>query len=217
MEKFEEKIQAFWDKTQNVYTEFTKKGGVAENTDYYVFQTKYYHNPDLMIIGINHGGDGTGGGNWLSPKDGNNMYLSTDCDWFKQVQQIFGYPKNKFLKSYLENAVGTNRFFINTGSVEKLNKEIIQNRECTELIRDLVNNIIQPKKIIALGVAPFDTFRKANTVALKEFGSIQLKYANRNNTPICFIPNPSKMNQKYFNSDEKNKDWQKAIEWFLKL
>ncbi len=217
MNDFENKIQVFWEKTQKVYNVFTQKGGVAENTDYYVFQTQYYHNPKLMIIGINPGGNGKSSRRWLFPKNKENMYLSADSEWFKNLQKIFGYPNNEFLKNYLENAVGTNRFFINTGNAKELNKEIKKSTECTKLIRDLVNNIIQPEKIIALGTDPFCTFRKAKSVQIKEFGKLKFKYSNLDDIPICFIPNPSKINQSYFNTDEKNKEWQKAIEWFLKI
>jgi len=61
MNNFEVKLAEFWKKVQKEYSELIKIGGVAEKRDFYVFQTGYHHNPNLMIVGENPGGDGISG------------------------------------------------------------------------------------------------------------------------------------------------------------
>lgn len=213
MNKFEEKVQTFWRKVQLEYAGFVKEGGVAEKRDYYVFQTGYHHNPDLMIVGINPGGDRKNGDYWLCTEDSYNSYVKGDHAWFQTLRNIFGYPQNTVLKPYFENCVGTNKVFINTGSIEKLPKDV--DSTSTKLIRELVRDIIQPKHIIALGKAPFDSLQVSD-LKVKKFGSVNLKYGYSQGTPICFIPNPSPINSKY-NNERTYTDWQEAIEWFMKL
>ncbi|NMA73240.1 MAG: hypothetical protein GX963_03580 [Bacteroidales bacterium] len=211
--EFRERIQSYWEKVQSIYDEFVKSGGILEERDYYVFQTPYYFNPDLMIIGINPGGDGKNGSKWLAPKDNFNPYISSNQDWFVRLQNIFGYPENLKLKEIYETTVGTNKVFINTGNEDKIVMEL--NAPSTKLIREMVCQIIQPKHIVALGRDTFYSLQ-VKDIEIKKFGLVNLKIGKlkENNTPVCFIPNPSKRNNRYF-TEASFADWQKALEWFL--
>jgi len=207
----EEKVKNFYEKVQNEYSVLVKKGGLMENRDYYLFQTSYYHAPDLMIIGINPGGDSAEGNSWISTKNGDNMYVIGEHTWFQTIRNIFGYPHNQLLKSYFENCVGSNKVFINTGSVKKIpNSDVLG----PKLIRELVSDIIQPKHIVALGKDVFASLSNRKP-QFKTFGSVNLLYSYRDNIPICFVCNPSKINAKFFNTKEQLADWQRALEWFL--
>lgn len=213
MENFEVKVQSFWTKVQDQYAELVCKGGIVENRDFYVFQTDYHFSPDLMIVGINPGGDGISGASWLCPAYNANMYISGNDKWFQTLRNIFGYPQNEFLKSSLENCVGSNRVFINTGNQSKIpltNKDILG----PKLIRELVSEIIQPKHIVTLGRDVFYTLKTEKDQS-KKIGGINFKYSYSNGIPICFIPNPSPRNGKYFNHEELINDWQKSLEWFI--
>ena len=55
--EFEQKVADFWRDVQAECDPIQKElGGLT----YYVFQTKYRFNPDLMIVGMNPGGGFTG-------------------------------------------------------------------------------------------------------------------------------------------------------------
>jgi uracil-DNA glycosylase len=214
MNDFEVNLTSFWKKVQTEYSELVKVGGVAENRDFYLFQTGYHHNPDLMIVGINPGGDGLSGKHWLCPENNLNMYITGSHDWFKTVRSIFGYPQNEILKPVLENSMGSNKVFINTGYQNKNPKSELSTFG-PDLIRELVK-IVQPEHIIALGVDVFYSLRTGK-VDSKKFGKVYLKHGFSNGKPICFIPNPSSRNRKYFNNEELLHNWQEAIEWFIML
>jgi hypothetical protein len=211
--EFEEKIQAFWEKVQAEYADLVKEDGIFPKTNYYVFQTKPSFNPDLMIVGINPGGNGYTGDYWLSPANGENLYVLDAHPWFERLRHIFGYPQNVTLKPFLENCVGSNSVFINTGNASQIPKNIPALGP--NLIRELVSDIIKPNYILTLGNDTFYGLRNGK-VAFQEFGQIKLKYSYRNGTPVCYIPNPSRINSRYFNNG-KIEDWQKALEWFFTL
>jgi len=206
-----EKINDYWKNVQAQYDELTKPGGIAEKRDYYIFQTPYYYNPDLMIVGINPGGDNSNGNKWIYPPDSQNMYVTGEHQWFQTLRNIFGYPNNEVLKPFFENCVGSNKVYINTGSVKKIpNSNILG----PSLIRELVSDIIHPKHIVALGKDTFCSLsnRKAS---FKTFGRVNLMHSFRDNIPICYVCNPSRQNARFFNQQELIDDWQKALEWFL--
>ena len=212
-QEFEEKIKAFWKKVQEVYEPFVCKGGLAENHDYYVFQTPVKYAPELMLVGINPGGDGKNNVHWLDPEQ--NLYTTDQQLWFNTVRRIFGYPNNKKLSTVLENCVGTNKCFINTGNEKKLVGEL--NAPSTLLIRELANDIICPKHIIALGNTPYYTLRKRDCET-KQFGTIHLHYGyTEKNIPIARLYNPSRINVNRYYTDKFCQDWQAAIEWFMIL
>lgn len=212
-QEFEEKIKAFWKKVQKVYEPFVCKGGLAENHDYYVFQTPVKYAPELMLVGINPGGDGKNNVHWLDSEQ--NLYTTDQQLWFNTVRRIFGYPDNKKLSAVLENCVGTNKCFVNTGNEQKLANEL--NAPSTQLIRKLTNEIICPKHIIALGNTPYYTLSKRDCET-KQFGSVYLRYGyTENNIPIARIFNPSRINVNRYYTDKLCPDWQAAIEWFMTL
>lgn len=212
--ELEEKIMKFWDKVTKEYDILLNSGVIAQNTNYNVFQTPYSYPsiiPDLMIIGINPRGCSESGCKWLTPQDGKNLYISGEDTWFQTLRNIFGFPHNEILKPYLENCVGSNKVFINTSCVKRLPKSKILG---PSLIRELVSKIIQPKHIVSLGKDVFSSL-KNREVKSKEFGNIKLLYSQRDDIPICYIPNPSRINAKYFNQKDKLDSWQEALEWFL--
>lgn len=207
----ENKVLDFWNKVNNEYFDLIKVGGIAEKRDFYIFQTSYRHNPDLMIVGINPGGDNLNGECWIFPKNGQNMYLVGEHQWFKTLRNIFGYPENEILKPFFENCVGSNKVFLNTGNIRKIpNSNLLG----PNLIRELVSDIIQPKHIVALGKDAFCSLsnRKAS---IKTFGRVNLLHSYRDSIPICYVCNPSRQNARFFNQKELLDDWQSALEWFL--
>lgn len=207
-EEFEGLIQAYWVKVQKQYAPYVVEGGVLANRDYYVFQTEYTYQPKLMIVGVNPGGNGMGHGGWLS--QGINSYTKGEHTWFQTLRKAFGYPNNKKLSAILETCVGSNKYFVNTGSEKDVPKDI--KAMSTLLIRELID-IISPKHVITLGVDVFCTI-KNKPEKIKEFGSTKFKYSERNGTPVGYIPNPSQMNQQYF-TQQKINEWNEALEWFL--
>lgn len=207
-ESFEEQIQAYWKKVQELYAPYVAEGGLLENRDYYVFQTEYRYQPELMIVGVNPGGNGTESGNWLS--QGSNSYTMVEHTWFETVRNIFNYPDDQELAVILDSCVGSNKCFVNTGNQEDLPKEI--NRMSTLLIRELVG-IVKPKHILTLGSDVFCTLKNIRENVI-QFGSTQFKYSKFNETPVAYIPNPSRRNQVFF-TPEKIKEWNDALRWFL--
>lgn len=209
--EFEEKIQAFWKKVQAEYADLVKEDGIFAKKNYYVFQTNYSFHPDLMIVGINPGGNYEGGC-WLT--QGDNTYVLGTHSWFEGVRNIFGYPQNATLKPFLENCVGSNSIFINTGNASQIPKNVPALGP--NLIRELVSDIIQPNYILTLGSDIFYGLRNGKE-SFKEFGQIKLKYSYRNGIPICYIPNPSRRSRNRYFNNGKIEDWQKALEWFFTL
>ena len=72
-ENFEELIQAYREKVQQQYSPFVAESSILACRDYYVFQTEYKYQPELMIVVLNPGGNGTGHGGWLA--QGKNSYI----------------------------------------------------------------------------------------------------------------------------------------------
>jgi hypothetical protein len=50
---FETKINAFWNKVIQRYDLYLEQFAENERQDYYVFQTEFRENPEVMIVGIN--------------------------------------------------------------------------------------------------------------------------------------------------------------------
>lgn len=207
-ESFEEQIQAYWKKVQEQYAPYVAEGGPLENRDYYVFQTAYRYQPELMIVGVNPGGNGIGAGRWLT--QGSNSYTTGCHPWFDTLRSIFNYPDDEKLAVVLDNCVGSNKCFVNTGNQKDLPKEI--NRMSTCLIRELVD-IVKPKHILTLGSDVFCTLKNKPEKVI-EFSSTKFKHSKFNETPVAYIPNPSRINQGSF-SPEKIKEWNDALRWFL--
>ena len=165
MVNFNAQIQEFWNEVQEIYDPIQKE----TNLTYYVFQTSYGQkpNPDLMIIGINPAG-GYGNEKFLVNKMAEhgkfkNMYIdwmyneksdASENEWFNTLCSVFNYPKNPEMKKLLENAVGTNCFYVNTKTVKSLNKQYdvkYLTSVSKSLVRKLIG-IIQPKKILTLEI-----------------------------------------------------------------
>ena len=207
-EEFEELVKAYWEKVQQQYAPYVAEGGILANHDYYVFQTKYKYQPDLMIVGVNPGGNGSGHDGWLT--QGINSYTEGAPPWFQTLRNAFDYPNNKELAVMLDTCVGSNKYFVNTGSEKDVPKEI--QSMATLLIRELVD-IVRPKHVLTLGYDVFCTI-KNRPEQVKEFDMIKFKYSNRNGIPVGYIPNPSRINQACY-TPEKLQGWNNALEWFL--
>ncbi len=182
---------------------------------YYVFQTPYRFQPELLIVGINPGGD---------YKD--VPFLKREKNWYTEktreprsfndiICSVFGYGKNDKLFNLLENAVGTNRIFFNSGSVEKLKRKGTANemiRKCVKIADNLVDNFIQPKRIVCLGVPPFDGTKNKEKQIEQPIAGLALKKSYRGEIPVYFIPNPSRLNINRYYSPEQIAQYQHYFE-----
>ena len=231
MNTFEVQMQAFWAEVQEVYNKVDRK-----NYTYYMFQTDYYENPDLMIVGINPGG-GTEGNpdSILQHCEGYNNYIEGDSLWCTRVRELFDYENDEYLSNVLRNCVGTNRCFINTPNkntleeIYKLNSEEIFDsaysnksipfKNKTGELLDVLINIIRPKHILTFGNNEFKHVtgnkRVYNAIGSRGMKIGCSKYENIK-IPVGYIPNPSGINNKYFSAD-KIKEWPKTITEFMKL
>lgn len=213
--EFEEKIKDFWDKTVvKEYNKLAARGIISDKVDYYMLQTPPRYAPDLMIVGINPGGKVHSGNRWSWPKKDANLYTTDGGYWFNTVRKIFGYPNNEKLKSVLDNCVGSNVYFINTPSQRDIPAEL---KAASDLIVELIN-LVNPKHIIGFGDMPYRTLRKRDKKP-ERFGSILLTHGEtQNGIPIARVYNPSKINEIHGRfTEERCRDWQAAIEWFMTL
>ncbi len=222
MENFNAKILEFWTEVQEIYDPIQKE----TDLNYYVFQTSIRYNPDLMIIGINPGGEFSSEKNLVNKmaEQGKfkNMYIDwmytetpnkTDNEWFNTLCSIFDYPNNPAMKRVLENAVGTNCFYINTGSVQSLNKQY-DTKNLYLQSRSLVNkliDIIQPKKILTLGEIPFKCIKGSKQKPVPVNDKNNIKSAFHGNIPVYNIPNPSRIHKNTYYAGEKLIDFQKGL------
>ena len=154
--------------------------------------------PDLLIIGINPGGDFNDGIPFLEREI--NWYTKGEKHSFNETLcKVFGYGKNDKLFDLLDNAVGTNMVFFNTGSVKKLKENKLNGEmrsKCVKIVRNLVDNFIQAKRILCLGVPPFYEMKNTSQI---EYPIKGVRKSYRGNIPVYYIPNPSQLriNQDY--------------------
>ncbi len=226
MVNFNEQILEYWAEVQQIYDPIQKETDLS----YYVFQTSFKFKPDLMIIGINPGGE-FGNEKYLVNKIAEkgkfkNMYIDwmysekpnkAENEWFDTLCSIFDYPNNPEMKKVLENTVGTNCFYINTGSVKSLNKQFDAKNlslESKRLIKKLIN-IIQPKKILTLGEIPFNCVKdsKVILVAVNPINNIKSSFCG--NIPVYNILNPSRINKNQYYRGQKLIDYQNGLEKLL--
>ena len=230
MNTFEEQMQTFWMEVQEIYNNIDRK-----NYTYYMFQTDYRENPDLMIVGINPGGETNGNPNpILEHCEDYNNYTDGDSLWCSRIRELFDFGNDEYLSNILRNCVGTNRCYINTpnkdileeiykSNSEKIfdsihsNKLIPFKNKAGELLFTLID-IIKPKHILTLGSDVFSHLVGAKHV--NTIGSCEMKigYPKCGNSkiPVGYIPNPSGINNKYF-SATKMKEWPKTITEFMNL
>jgi uracil-DNA glycosylase len=229
MVNFNSQILEFWNDVQQVYDPIQNETGLT----FYVFQTSYGHepNPDLMIIGINPAGE-YGNEKFLVNKmveqgKFKNMYIDwmykeevneAENEWFNTLCSVFDYPKNPEMKKILENAVGTNCFYINTGSVESLNKQYDAKKlslESKKLVKKLIQ-IIKPKKILTLGETPFNSVKdsKVELIAVNDKNNIKSSFCG--NIPVYNIPNPSRIHKNQYYTGQKLIDYQNGLAKLLR-
>jgi len=199
-------IHLYWE--NEIKPQLDPLHNASGNLLYYVFQTPYRFQPELLIVGINPGGDYEG-----------VPFLERETNWYTEGKRnaeqkysfnetlcaVFGYGKNDKLFSLLENAVGMNMIFFNTGSVEKLNKNSLSKEmesKCVKIARNLVDNFIQPKRILCIGVPPFYGMKNTREITYP-IKDVAIKKSYRGNTPVYYIPNPSRLNiNKYYKGDK---------------
>lgn len=211
---FQLKLETFGAKVHEVYDPLVGQGGTAENVDYYVFQTTPHEEPELLVMGINPGGNGKNGVQAAtgSADTNYNAYFDDNAhQWFQTLRRIFGTP---MLTQQLRNCVGTNSCFLNTGSRKNLpqNKEF--QRNAVRLARELVDDVIRPKRIVALGVDVFYMLQPKD-VKVKAFGNVQFKYGHRDDMLVGLVYNPSRRNVNRYFTEKQLGGWQKALEWFM--
>ena len=218
MSTFQEKIDRFWEKTQELYDPIQKK---YNGLSYYVFQAPPSENPKLMIIGLNPGGNDS---DIKMLQQEGNAYTEMKAEWFETLRKVFDYPNNPELKEILDKCVGTNRFFFNTGSqsgLEKIKAEVVSNgvkfaNASGDLLNELVD-IIKPEYIIA---AHSDTFNHIGKYNKQTFnGKTMIGYTKpEGGIPVLKIINFSKrMRDKHYNTEEEVKAWTKTIIEFLNM
>jgi uracil-DNA glycosylase len=215
-------IQKYWE--SEIKPQLNPLHNAAGNLLYYVFQTSYHFQPELLIVGINPGGDYDGEPflaretNWYTDckrdEKYNHSFNRTLCD-------VFGYGKNDKLFDLLENAVGTNMTFFNTGSVEKLNNNPLKNdmiRKCASIVKHLIDEYIQPKRIVCIGRDSFNALRNGERVEQIKLANVNIDKSHRNNIPLYYIPNPSRINLgRYFSETQKTQYQQYFEQEFLNL
>lgn len=213
MNTFDTQINSYWENVQKIYSPLQEK---YDNRCYYLFQTKSYgFNPDLMIVGLNPGGNYQGAGKISQDK---NAYVEIDAPWFNTLRRVFDYPNNEFLKTILEYCVGTNRYLLNTGNQGGLGnivKEMVGDKSFAnvagELLDELVE-IIKPKHIIAVHKDVYNHLAKCDK---QEFSGTNAGYT-RSGIPVLYVPNFSGRNKSRYYSEDKLKGWTDAIEKFLR-
>lgn len=206
-------IQMYWE--NEIKPQLDPLHNTTGNLLYYVFQTPYRFQPELLIVGINPGGDFEG-----------VPFLDRETNWYTEGKRnekqkhsfnetlcaVFGYGKNDELFNLLENAVGTNMIFFNTGSVEKLNNNALSNEmrsKCVKIVKNLVDNFIQPKRILCLGVPPFDGMRESSPI---EYPVNGIRKSYRGEIPVYYIPNPSRLNINRLYKPEQIAQYQQYFE-----
>ncbi len=227
-QQFKKALDIYWKKVQDIYNPYASQS-IEDGKPllYYVFQTDIRYEPDLMIVGINPGDSCHDYPYLLRKKDGrvSNYYLSPKNEkgkqgvaWAQRLQSVFDYKPEKTNNSYLsqifENCVGTNKIFINTRRENGCAafKNIHSNAKT--LLEELIQ-IVNPKHIIALGLSPFNTL-KQEPVKWPKNPCQNFRCSKHNGIPLAYIPNPSGLCSRYYNTDEKVKCWQETMEKFLR-
>ncbi len=214
MNDFKQRLETFGAKVHEIYDPLVGPGGIAENLDYYVFQTAVRPEPELLVMGINPGGDvkkGIRNATGTTDSTHNAYFDDREHSWFRTLRRIFGTP---MLTQQLHNCVGTNNYYINTGDVKKLPEDKDFKRNAVMLSRELVDDVIRPKRIVALGRNVFCMLNHG-PIQIKQFGRVQFKYGHRGDMLVCQIYNPSQRIANRYYTEEWLGDWQNALEWFM--
>ncbi|WP_300904057.1 hypothetical protein [uncultured Alistipes sp.] len=220
MDTFDQKRRAFGAEAAEAYRRFAEQGLFEPQTDLYVYQTAVRHAPELMLVGINPGGNGHKGICDTEGTVGGTYNAYVDCrdehPWFTRLYNLFDTP---CLRPLLERCVGTNEYFINTGSANGLPHAIELRRMATTLVRKLADEVIEPERIITLGRDVFASLCNTPSPAPVRFGEVLFRYGYRRRPdsrmiPVGYLCNPSPRNARYF-AGGKTADWQRALEWFL--
>lgn len=196
-------LQTYWEK--EIKPQLDPLHNAAGNLLYYVFQTPYHFQPELLIVGINPGGDYDG-----------IPFLDRETNWYTEGEKypfsnrmcaVFGRGENEQLFKLLENAVGMNKVFFNSGTVEKLkktNKKEEMETLCGKITEELIDRFIQPTKwILAMGNNPFYGVKgKGEKVESFKLGNAIIKKSKRNGIPVYYIPNPSGRNYRYYSENQ---------------
>lgn len=190
------------------FRELENQIGGTNPLDFYIFQTDYIPNPELMIVGINPGGQGknnvfTLGSSLRNNAEQHSNYLDNHL-WFAHLREIFGYPGDTPLATSFKYCVGLNLCGYNTSTEKKIGNLV--EKDARELIRKTIVEIIEaisPKRIITLGGDPFHVLRNGQPITNELVEKVNLRFSNHNGIPLCWIYNPSPQpwNKYYSKSD----------------
>ena len=198
----------------------------GNNLDFYVFLSSVKEYPKMLFIGANPFGDNRydeiqktdkskwGVKYWNKLRGTkNNAYLANrfNKSWgpiTESMCSIF-YDDEFFRHDFEFNSVLMNIYYFNTTSIEGLNrlphiKEI--KRFCVDKTRTLINDIVHPEVIIALGNDAFDNLNQDKKIVyplMMKNGKPLMKLGRYNSIPIIWLANPSKRNQHYYTPEYK--------------
>lgn len=196
--KLTKKISNFWEKIA------TNNHTIREN-GFSVFFSRVYSNPQLLVIGINPGG------NFVRDKIKFNeheiesklpiihdYFLSKEMDYdlAKYMRELFS-----FNLPILKNSVKINYYFFRTTSeddLKKLEEFPIIHDFCTEQIKNVIETL-KPKKIITEGLGVFDKLynflnfkdNEIKTILSKNNKNVLIKKCSRDDIELIGVIHPS--------------------------
>ena len=194
-------------------------GSKAMDLDFYAFQSDVYFRPEAMFIGANPGGAKSyseakqeRGGNKRGAGDlkyDRNMFL--DSNW--RSHNLCDLFSGDILRPVFEKAVMTNVCYFNTADFRSL-LQLEGGREalkfCVKKTVELIRDIVQPKRIVLLGIddkkGPVNALREylnkplEKLLVTKAEGWDLIRYTTMFDIPVYIIHHPSR-NPK-FNSGE---------------
>jgi len=184
--------------------------GTENPLDFYIFQTDYCVSPELMIVGINPGGEAKNNafkiGSYLrSDSITRHSNYKEDHPWFNHLKTIFDFPGVSDLAHAFDECVGLNLCPYNTRNENDMQAKVANETRCllsTTIIE--IIDAIAPKHIITLGRQPFYTLRGRNLITYKKVDAINLRFSQHGKTPLCWLYNPSRRNSsRYAKTDLK--------------
>lgn len=203
------------------FSELENQIGGTNPLDFYIFQTDYIPNPELMIVGINPGGQGENNvfslGSCLRKNSERHCNYWDNHLWFAHLRKIFGYPGDTSLAMCFKDCVGLNLCGFNTSNEKKIGNLV--EKEARELIRKTIVEIIRaisPKHIITLGGDPFHALRNGQKVTHERVEKVNMRFSNHNGIPLCWIYNPSPQPwNKYYSKSDLSKIQARLTDFLL--
>lgn len=175
---FEEKMQ-IWAKEAIKYCH-----PMAEKLDraFYAFQSKTIENPELLLLGLNPGGR-YNYEHKMTPENllQQNRYYFGGSDYdpgkpwkvlkklkitksaTREINELFDPSSMVYMNLLYFNSSDLSEFLSHAESQNENGQEVFD--ECSQLTKDLIFNIIKPKRIICLGIdSCFDLLNSGNEI-----------------------------------------------------